>query len=256
MKEFREKVAVIIGATNPLGVALAQKAFDEGMRLALSDTDIEALEMQAAQLKDQGAEVLAIPADVAQPEQVQAMAMMVLQAYGEINLVCNNAGKFVDNSVWESAPPDWQWLLNVNLWGVINGLHIFTPVLISQDSQSHIFNTAYPGFSSLESESEDQAATIRAVVSISRSLAQGLKEQDNHIGVSVLCPKWASQSDADTEIELPPELLPGNISFPTPPPEELSISNAREINTEELSPPEIAAQIFEAIHSDQFYILV
>src|SRR5690242_391775 len=117
MQEFRGKVAVVTGAASGIGLALAQKAAAEGMKVVLSDIEAEGVEKAASDLRATGAEAIGVRTDVSQPDQVEALAVKTVDTFGAVHLVCNNAGVATFSSAWEHSVGDWQWVLGVNLWG-------------------------------------------------------------------------------------------------------------------------------------------
>lgn len=255
MKIIKDQVAVITGAASGIGRALAFQAAKEGMRLVLADIEIAALEQTTQELADQGAEVLPVPTDVSQPEQVQALALQALHTYGAVHLLCNNAGVSGGSSIWETAPEEWQWILSVNLWGVINGVHTFTPLMLEQDEPCHILNTA--SIAGLISGPDLGAYKVskHAVVSFSETMYHELKEAKSKIGISVLCPGWVQTNISDSDRNRPPELAPSPEDAPRSPKYEKLDESLRRVIAKGKSPESIAEQVFQAIRSDQFYIL-
>jgi NAD(P)-dependent dehydrogenase (short-subunit alcohol dehydrogenase family) len=167
MKEFTGKVAVITGAASGIGRALADRSVQEGMKAVLADVEAEALANAEASLKATGATVLAVPTDVSQARDVAALAQKTLEVFGAVHLLCNNAGVGMEAAIWESTLDEWESVMGVNLWGVIHGVRAFVPVMLAQDTECHIVNTASmaglvsgPGLGAYK-------ATKHAVVSLS-----------------------------------------------------------------------------------------
>src|SRR5215472_5269643 len=142
MKDFQDKVAVVTGAASGIGRALVEKSAQEGMKVVLADVEEGALKQAEAELKAYGAEVLAVHTDVSQAADVERLAEQTFATYGAAHLLFNNAGVGGGTTVWESSIADWQWVLGVNLWGVIHGIHYFVPRMLAQDTEGHIVNTA------------------------------------------------------------------------------------------------------------------
>ncbi|MDO9215836.1 MAG: SDR family NAD(P)-dependent oxidoreductase, partial [Lacisediminimonas sp.] len=130
MERFKDKVAVITGAASGFGREFARIAAQLEMKLVLADVQMEALDQVRAELEGQGAQVLAMRCDVRHGEQVQALADACMQRFGAVHLVFNNAGVGAGGLVWENTQADWEWVLGVNLWGVIHGVRIFTPLML------------------------------------------------------------------------------------------------------------------------------
>ena len=135
MQDFEGKVAVITGGASGIGLGLARKAASEGMRLVLADVEQGALDAAAAELRAGGAEVLPLRTDVSQLADVEALAEQAWARFGGVHLLCNNAGvgSSVAGSVLAGTIANWDWLLGVNLWGVIHGVHVFAPRLLQQN---------------------------------------------------------------------------------------------------------------------------
>src|SRR5215813_6828456 len=142
MKEFRGKVAVITGGASGIGRGLAERCAKEGMKIVLADVEKSALAQAERELKDTGAEVVAVRTDVSKPEDVDALARRTLGAFGAAHMLFNNAGVGAGSTVWESTLEDWQWVMGVNLWGVIHGVRTFVPLMLKQGDECHIVNTA------------------------------------------------------------------------------------------------------------------
>ena len=188
MKEFKGKVAVVTGAASGIGRALADRSVQEGMKVVLADVEVEALAKTEAGLKSSGATVLAVPTDVSQARDVAALAQKTLEVFGAVHLLCNNAGVGTEAAIWESTLEEWEWVMGVNLWGVIHGVRAFVPHMLAQDTECHIVNTASmaglisgPGLGAYK-------VTKHAVVSLSETLYHELAERGARVGVSVLCP--------------------------------------------------------------------
>src|SRR6516165_9482622 len=142
MKEFQDKVAVVTGAASGIGFALAERFAAEGMKVVLADVEEGALARAEAELRGRGATVLAVRTDVRQASEVEALAEKTLAAFDGVHVVCNNAGVVVIKSSWEQTLADWEWVLGVNLWGVIHGVRTFVPIMLRQGTAGHIVNTA------------------------------------------------------------------------------------------------------------------
>jgi NAD(P)-dependent dehydrogenase (short-subunit alcohol dehydrogenase family) len=145
VEDLTGKVAVVTGGASGIGFAMAERLARAGMRLALGDIEEDALDVAAKKLADDGTELLAVPTDVSRPESVDAFAERVREQYGQFHVVCNNAGVGGHGfATWDTPLSEWQWVLGVNLWGVIHGIRAFVPELIEQN-EGHIVNTALAG---------------------------------------------------------------------------------------------------------------
>ena len=125
MREYKDKVAVITGAASGIGRAIAEKCAEEGMKVVLADINREALTNAELELKASGADVLAVPTDVSKASDVEALAQRTLDTFGGVHLLVNNAAVFTTGTVWENTVADWEWVLGVNLRGVIHGVRTF-----------------------------------------------------------------------------------------------------------------------------------
>ena len=212
MNNFSGKVAVITGAASGIGLALAGKAASEGMRIVLADVEEPALTEAEQHLRADGATALAVKTDVSRIEDVEALASATLDAFGSVDLLCNNAGVTMrprSRRIWECTLGDWQWILGVNVFGGIHGFHAFTPIMLDQASEGHIVNTASvaglvsgPGLGVYKSSKH-------AVVSIPETLYHELRELDAKVGVSALCPGPVATPIGSSARNRPEELQTG-----------------------------------------------
>ena len=121
---------------------MAERCVQEGMKVVLADMDSTSLAKTEKSMKASGATVLAVRTDVSQARDIESLAQETVDAFGAIHLLCNNAGVWTGASVWESTIADWEWVIGVNLWGVIHGVRVFVPIMLAQDTECHIVNTA------------------------------------------------------------------------------------------------------------------
>ena len=253
MKKFREKVAVITGGASGMGYAIAERCVKEGMKVVIADIEKAALTQAEKALKSGGADILTLQADISRVKDVETIAQKTLDAYRAVHLLFNNAGVTVpDNAIWERTLADWQWVMGVNLWGVIHGIRVFVPIMLRQNSEGHIVNTASiaglisgPGMGIYK-------VTKHGVVTLSETLYHDLMIARSKIRVSVLCPGLVNTRMSDSARNRPPELR-------NDPTKEVSISKedreSKFKNERMISPNEVADRIFEAIINDKFYIL-
>ena len=128
MKEFKDKVAVITGAASGIGRGLARRAAREGMKVVLADIEKETLNQTEEELKKSGANVISVITDVSKLEEIENLARITLDTFGEVHLLCNNAGVGMGGFLWDCTSTDFEWVLGVNLWGVIHGIRTFIPI--------------------------------------------------------------------------------------------------------------------------------
>jgi NAD(P)-dependent dehydrogenase (short-subunit alcohol dehydrogenase family) len=203
LDQFRDRVAVVTGSASGIGLALAERCVGEGMKVVLADVEAAELERQAARLAGAGAEVLALPTDVARAEDVVRLAEASLARFGAVHLVCNNAGVAVDGPIWEASLDDWRWVLGVNLWGVIHGVRTFVPILLEQPGETHVLNTASIAGLVSEPGLGVYKTSKHAVVALSETLDHDLRQRGARVGVSVLCPGFVRTRIAESERNRP-----------------------------------------------------
>jgi NAD(P)-dependent dehydrogenase (short-subunit alcohol dehydrogenase family) len=192
MKIREGQIAVVTGAASGIGFALADAFSQRGLRVALADVERPALDAAVAALADRGAPVVGVPCDVADPVQVENLRDRVIQEFGRVDLVCNNAGVVVPfGPMWERPVADWRWVIDVNLWGVVNGVVTFVPVLVAQGS-GHVVNTASMAGVTTIPFNGLYNATKHAVVSLTETLAAELLARSTGVGATVLCPGLVS----------------------------------------------------------------
>ncbi len=255
MKDFKDKVAVITGAASGIGYAIAEKAVSEGAKVVLADVEEQALVKAEAELKEQGGSVLSVLTDVSRPEDIEEVANRTLNTFGAVHLLFNNAGVGAGMSVWRSTIADWQWVLNVNLWGVIYGIKTFVPIMNEQDTECHIVNTSslaglvsFPGLGPYN-------ITKFAVVTLSETLYHELALERSKIGVSVLCPGWVSTRIMESDRNRPSELQNKPLEESRSREQISRAAELRDMARNGTPPADIASAVFESIREDRFYIL-
>ena len=250
MKDFDGKVAVVTGAASGIGLGLAQRCAAEGMKVVLADVEREALDKAAAGLQASGASVLPVRTDVSDPASVEGLAQKTLDAFGGVHLVFNNAGVYITRSAWESSLEDWEWVLGVDLWGVIYGVRTFVPILLSQDTEGHIVNTSSMGGFLTRTRAAHYEVAKHGVVALSECLHYELRERDARIGVSVLAPGSVDTQIFQSQRNRPPGSSEGAADAadsPAAPPFGLPPNR--------MPPSRVAEITFEAIRAERFYII-
>ena len=142
MKDFNGKTAVVTGAASGIGNALSLAFAARGAKVVLADVEANALEVVRADVEAAGMEAIAVPTDVTDEEQVQALADAAWDRFGAVHVVCNNAGVLIRGNMLDAERKDWEWIMGVNVWGVINGVRAFVPRMRESDEEGHIVNTA------------------------------------------------------------------------------------------------------------------
>jgi NAD(P)-dependent dehydrogenase (short-subunit alcohol dehydrogenase family) len=253
MQEFKYKVAVITGAASGLGRAMAERCVQEGMKVVLADVELEPLAETEASMKASGATVLAVRTDVSQPSDVEALAQKTLEAFGAVHLLFNNAGVATGPcAVWESTIADWEWIIGVNLWGVIHGVRIFVPIMLDQDADCHIVNTASVAGLISGPELGAYKVTKHAVVTLSETLYHELAQLGARIKVSVLCPGVVSTRIMESERNRPGH---SPTTEPRDPASAARWEAFRQRVAAGMPPGHVADLVFDAIGTDRFYIL-
>ena len=238
MKELAGRVAVVTGAGSGIGRALSQALAREGMRIAAADVDEAGL---AETIK--GLDAIAVRTDVTDLAQVQALADRAWESFGAVHVLCNNAGVAVWGGLETATHRDWQWVLGVNLWGVIHGIEAFVPRMIARKSEGHIVNTASMA-GLIASQGLGVYNTSKyAVVGLSETLVKDLRPYG--IGVSVLCPMGVATRIRDSERTRPAALR--NAQPRQSPPVEL-IGRT-------LAPEHVADMVVAAIRRNQLYVI-
>lgn len=197
MDQFRDKVAVITGGASGFGKEFARLGAACGMKLVLADIEQHALDATVAELQANGATVIARRTDVSKPEDVHALADAAMAAFGQVNLLFNNAGIAAGGLVWESTQKDWDWALGVNLHGVIHGVRIFTPLMLAAaaadpDYRGHIVNTASMAGLTTAPTFGLYCVSKHAVIALSETLFHDLGLVSEQVKCSVLCPSFVA----------------------------------------------------------------
>jgi NAD(P)-dependent dehydrogenase (short-subunit alcohol dehydrogenase family) len=208
MKLREGQVAVVTGAASGIGLAIAEHLAGRGLSVVLADVEEPALKTAEDSLRASGAPTLAVRTDVSDESSVFDLADRTLEKFGRVDVVCNNAGVTAPAApIWETDERDWQWVLGVNLWGVIHGIRAFVPHLVAQGS-GHVANTGSMAGLSIVPMVASYTASKHAVVAISESLRAELDVHAPDVGVTVLCPSYVPTRLADSARNRPPELMP------------------------------------------------
>jgi NAD(P)-dependent dehydrogenase (short-subunit alcohol dehydrogenase family) len=253
MKELTGKVAVITGAASGIGRAIAERCVREGMKVVLADIDEANLSKAETELRTSSGDVLAVNTDVAKRGDVEALARQAFDAFGGVHLLVNNAGVAAGGAAWEATWNDWEWVLGVNLWGVLHGVKVFMPLMMAQNTECHIVNTSSTAGLMVGGGSATYAVTKHAVVALSESLYFALEQQKSLVKISVLCPGLVRTDIANAERHRPAELRNPPVTLS---PEMQAGLAAFKAAMEAATPPsQVADAVFDAIRKEQFYIL-
>jgi NAD(P)-dependent dehydrogenase (short-subunit alcohol dehydrogenase family) len=257
MKTFRDKVAVITGGASGLGRQFANIAAREGMKLVLADVQADALEQAAAELRGQGVSVIAQLCDVRKGEQVQALADAAVAEFGAVHLLFNNAGVGSAGLIWENTEADWEWVMGVNVWGVIHGVRIFTKLMLdaaAKDAafEGHIVNTASMAGLLNAPAMGVYNVSKHAVVSLSETLYHDLQLVGAPIGTSVLCPYFVPTGISQSHRNRPEDVR--MTAGPTASQIAAQAMTDKAVSSGKVSAEEVAEITFKAIADGQFYI--
>lgn len=248
MKDVRGKVAVVTGAASGIGFAMSDRFTAEGMKVVMADVEEGPLDDAAGRLASRGADVLPVPTDVRSPDAVEALADAAFERYGAVHVVCNNAGVAGSSRApWDLSRGEWEWIMDVNLWGPIHGTRTFVPRLIKQ-GEGHIVNTASVA-GLITGALSAYSVTKHAVVALSEATYHALRMNGHeNIGVSVLCPGWVRTRIWESERNRPAEI--------EPPPDEGQLNDiGKALVLSGIEPADVAAAVHEAITTGRFYIL-
>ena len=253
MKRFAGRVAVITGGASGLGRALGERLGTEGVKVVLADIDEPMLAETADTLRARGVTLATRRTDVSKGEEVEALARFALETFGAVHIVCNNAGVAPLGVVWECAEADWRWGLGVNVWGVIHGVRVFTPILLRQGDEGHIVNTASAAGLIAPPGMGIYNVTKHAIVALTETLHHDLAEKTDKVRCSVVCPAYFPSNIAYSERNRPAELRSDRPKSGEDIAREAKLFKA--VKSGRLSAYDVADAAFEAMRDERFYVL-
>ena len=260
MEDLEGKVAVVTGGASGIGRAVATELAGAGMHIVIADIQQDALDATVAGLAEAGHRAIGVRTDVSDGASVEALAEAAVAEFGAVHLVHNNAGVGVGGPILTHTERDWQWVLGVNLWGVIHGIRVFVPLMLEQGGPAHVVNTA--SMAGLISVPYLGAYNVskHGVVTLSETLHRDLRLAGADIGVSVLCPGLVMTNIFESQRNRPEELSDdggtGGLSA--------LLDGAGDSGAAEdalgsfgqiLSPDDVGAAVVDAVRRDRFYIL-
>jgi NAD(P)-dependent dehydrogenase (short-subunit alcohol dehydrogenase family) len=256
IQDFKGKTAVLTGAGSGFGLECARIGAKLGMNLVLVDVQQDALDKATAEIEATGVQVLSRKVDVSSQEQMEALAKAVEQRFGAPHFVFNNAGVGSAGLVWENSVRDWEWVLGVNLWGVIHGVRLFTPMMLAAarkdpNWRGHIVNTASMAGLLTPPNMGIYNVSKHAVVSLTETLYQDLKLVSDQLSTSVLCPYFVPTGINQSHRNRPAEMADEKAT------QSQLIGQAmtdKAVGSGKVSAAEVAQLVFDAISADRFYI--
>jgi NAD(P)-dependent dehydrogenase (short-subunit alcohol dehydrogenase family) len=256
MDELDGKVAVVTGAASGIGFALTRAFLDAGCRVVLADVEDGALGATHEELAADGLgeRVHAIRTDVADRGSVEKLAAGSVERFGSVDVLCNNAGVSTFNTLEHQTTSDWEWVLGVDLWGVIHGVQTFLPLMRAQGTPAHVVNTAsLAGLLSGVAYLGPYAVAKAGVVSLSETMRRELAEEGVPIGVSVLCPGLTETNVMESERNRP---AVHGVEQRTEAGEGWRVGMRSGFGTPgSLSPRAVADQVVDAVRSDRFWVV-
>ncbi|MBX3611407.1 MAG: SDR family oxidoreductase [Hydrogenophaga sp.] len=254
--DFQGKTAVLTGAGSGFGLECARIGASLGMNLVLVDVQADALARAEAELKASGAKVLARQVDVSSEAQMAELAQAVQATFGAPHFVFNNAGVGSGGLIWENSVKDWEWVLGVNVWGVIHGVRLFTPMMLAAAKadptwRGHIVNTASMAGLLTPPNMGIYNVSKHAVVAFTETLYQDLRLVTDQIGASVLCPYFVP-----TGISQSHRNKPANLADEKPTQSQLigQAMSDKAVSSGKVTAAEVAHKVFEAMREDCFYV--
>jgi NAD(P)-dependent dehydrogenase (short-subunit alcohol dehydrogenase family) len=256
IQDFKGKTAVLTGAGSGFGLECARIGARLGMNLVLLDVQQDALDRATAEMEAAGATVLSRKVDVSSAEQMEAIAADVKQRFGAPHFVFNNAGVGSGGLVWENSVKDWEWVLGVNVWGVIHGVRLFTPMMLAAAKadpawRGHIVNTASMAGLLTPPNMGVYNVSKHAVVSLTETLFQDLSLVTDQVGASVLCPYFVPTGISQSHRNRPDDMADEK---PTQSQQINRAMSDKAVSSGKVTAAMVAQLVFDAISANQFYI--
>ena len=251
MRDLAGKAAFVTGGASGIGFALGRRLAEAGMKVMLADIEVDALNAAVESLRDVGQEVRGVTCDVTDPVSVEMAAKASYDAFGNIHVVCNNAGVGGGSGIDDISLENWRWVLDVNLMGVLHGIRTFLPHIRAHGEGGHIVNTAsMAGLNSGMGFSAYSASKF-AVVNMSEGVAARIKPLG--IGVTVLCPGFVRTRITESGRNRPARYGPSQKPDPASSAGTL-VAQIAELVRSGLDPDDVAAQVLTAIRENELYV--
>lgn len=256
IQDFKNKTAVLTGAASGFGLECARIAAARGMNLVLVDVQQDALEQAEAELAPSGVQIMTQVIDVSSSEQMQALAVAVQQRFGAPHLVFNNAGVGSGGLLWENSVAEWEWVLGVDLWGVIHGVRLFVPMMLEAASadpawHGHVVNTASMAGLVAAPNMGIYNTAKAAVVNLTETLYHDLRLVTDQVGTSLLCPYFVPTNITSSARNQPQAVVSRE---PTRAQQIAQAMLEQAVNHGKVTAREVAQKVFAAVEQDRFYI--
>lgn len=251
IRQLSGRVAVVTGGAGGIGAALAARFAAEGMRVVVADVNAAAAEAAAARLCGSGAEAIGIAADVSRRDGVEALARAVLDHFGAVHVVCNNAGVVLGGRVEELTDDEWRWVIDVDLWGAIHGVRVFLPILEAQ-GEGHIVSTSSTSGLGAPPFIGPYAVAKAGVIGLMETVRRELEARQSPIGASVLCPGPVRTALVDASEQLAP---PAVARSATPEGEGFRRDSGSLLQRSGRDPAEVAELVVQALIANRFWIV-
>ncbi len=251
MQNLAGKVAVITGGASGIGLCMARTFGSAGMKLVLADVERAALDRAVHELTQANHEAIGVLCDVAKYEQVEALAQTAAERFGDVDLLCNNAGVSITGPIFRMSLDDWRWVYDVNLWGVIHGIKAFVPRLMAHGKEAHVVNTASLASFNGTGDHAPYCSSKAAVLSLSQALYSEMAAFDTRIGVSVVCPGMVDTAINTSWRNRPPSDTPWSDRESA---DDRFVEGSASFQASGVRPEEIARLTLEAVRENRFYV--